>query len=92
MAEALVAIPFSVPRVRRLLALLVSRMVEVGNANVPATPRRTINTAMTPNREAGVGKSAVNGIRRNMIGNIRKAVRRHRRTPTFRAIGGKRTS
>jgi hypothetical protein len=88
-AETLVASPLRVPRTRKLPALLVSMMVDVGKANVPPRPRMTIKTTIATSLAVVVGSRDMNGVTKKTNGNIKKAIRRQRRTPRYRARGGK---
>ena len=91
-AETLVATPFKVPRRRRLLALFVNMMVDVGKENVPANPRMTRSMMMAVSLAAVVGSREMKGVMKKMMGKMWKEIRRQRRTPRERAIGGKMTN
>lgn len=87
-AEALVAIPFSVPNVRKLVALLVSNIVEHGKAKMPHRHFSIMAVNMHATWLPMVGRRAVNGVSRYITGNAMTTIFSQIKTPYFRARGG----
>jgi len=61
-AEMLVETPLRVPRIFKLAALFVRRIVEHGNAKMPAKHLTSIIPSITPCLRESVGSSAVKGV------------------------------
>jgi hypothetical protein len=89
MADILVATPFNVPKIFKLEALLVRRMVEHGKEKIAQNPLADMSSNVTPWRREFVGRSAVKGCAMYTIGNTIAQPLRQLRTPYFLAIGGK---
>lgn len=80
-AETLVASPLIVPSTRRLLALFVNMIVDVGNAKVPPIPRMTSRMTMATSLVFCPGKSDTKGVTKKTNGKTMNEMRRQRRTP-----------
>jgi hypothetical protein len=59
----------------------VSIIVLVGKANVPHIPLTISSTTIAISLVSGSGMSEMNGVTKITKGNMRKAMRRQRRTP-----------
>lgn len=88
-AETLVANPFKVPRIRRLKAEFVMRMVEQGKAKMTATHLKSIMAIITACWVVESWISAVKGVIMYTNGKTMAQVLRQVRTPYLFATGGK---
>jgi hypothetical protein len=61
-ADTLVARPFRVPRIRRLGALFVNMMVDVGKAKVPPIPLMISSRTMATSLVVWLGRRDKNGV------------------------------
>ena len=87
-AEMLVDTPFRVPKIFRLTALFVRRIVEQGNAKMPQKHLTNMISIMTPCRKESVGSKAVNGVAIYASGKVIEQAFRQFRTPYFLANEG----
>jgi hypothetical protein len=84
----LVATPFNVPRILKLAAELVSRIVMQGKAKTAHQPFMSIKATMAICRSLDVGSNDVKGAARYTNGKVNEHAFRQLRTPYLRAKGG----
>ena len=88
-ADIETANPFNVPRILRLTAEFVSRMIEHGNAKMTAKLLTTMMPKIAACCQDELTMSAVYGVAKHIIGNVTAQHLKQFSTPKWRAVGGK---
>jgi hypothetical protein len=87
-ALALVPTPFNVPRIRRLVAELVKRIVQEGKLNITVASLTSMRKKTTTSRIGG-GTRTVKGVRKYRMGPAIEVTLKQFKTPYRRAATGK---
>jgi len=81
--------PFSVPRILKLVAEFVSRMMEQGKAKMTAKDLTTMIAMSAICCKVESSMSAVNGVTKHIMGKVIAQALKQGSTPKYRAQGGK---